>query len=211
MRGILKGLPLIGFGVLFAGQVSAAVIDFEGPFFVTDPGETVTIDGFDFRTETTPGGGGAFGIQTEGPNGTASYFNANGAETVLSKNGGGTFSLSSFEFSRRTSDLAGNRSANSIDVIGTLVGGSTVTANTGVLGDDFAAFFLPGSFVGLTSVLFRPEQSLVTPSEFDYEFLLDKVTIDGGVSVVPLPAALPLLTAGIGLFGLLGWRRQKAV
>ncbi|SLN20605.1 hypothetical protein PEL8287_00856 [Roseovarius litorisediminis] len=30
------------------------------------------------------------------------------------------------------------------------------------------------------------------------------------VGAVPLPAALPLMAAGFGLFGLMGWRRKKA-
>lgn len=38
----------------------------------------------------------------------------------------------------------------------------------------------------------------------------DNITIRvGSVSPVPLPAALPLLTGGLGFFGMIGWRRQR--
>lgn len=32
----------------------------------------------------------------------------------------------------------------------------------------------------------------------------------GGSTVVPLPAALPLMAGGLGLLGLMGWRRKRA-
>lgn len=42
----------------------------------------------------------------------------------------------------------------------------------------------------------------------DGYFQMDNLTI-GAVSAIPLPAALPLYGAGLGLLGLLGWRKRK--
>ena len=41
----------------------------------------------------------------------------------------------------------------------------------------------------------------------------DTLTTSGGVSIapVPLPAALPLFAGGLGVIGLLGWRRKRKV
>ena len=36
-----------------------------------------------------------------------------------------------------------------------------------------------------------------------------RFTVGGNVSAVPLPAALPLFAGGLGLLGLLGWRRKR--
>jgi hypothetical protein len=41
------------------------------------------------------------------------------------------------------------------------------------------------------------------------EYFVDDVSISGGTSVVPLPAALPLFATGLAGLGLLGWRRKR--
>lgn len=38
---------------------------------------------------------------------------------------------------------------------------------------------------------------------------IDNVSIDTAVPPVPLPAALPMLVAGTGLLGVIGWRRRR--
>ena len=35
------------------------------------------------------------------------------------------------------------------------------------------------------------------------------VTINGAAMATPLPAALPLFATGLGVLGLLGWRRKR--
>ena len=40
--------------------------------------------------------------------------------------------------------------------------------------------------------------------------ILDNVQLTDNTDVVPLPTALPLMAAGLGAFGFMGWRRKKA-
>ena len=44
---------------------------------------------------------------------------------------------------------------------------------------------------------------------FDGNTELARTSIDVNVAAVPLPAALPLFAGGLGLMGLLGWRRKQ--
>jgi hypothetical protein len=46
------------------------------------------------------------------------------------------------------------------------------------------------------------------PGPFPNQFV-EFVSFDGSVSIIPLPAALPLFASGLGALGLLGWRRKK--
>lgn len=46
--------------------------------------------------------------------------------------------------------------------------------------------------------------------QLDQETAFFQISV-GDVSVVPLPAALPLLGGGIALMGFMGWRRKRAV
>jgi hypothetical protein len=40
-------------------------------------------------------------------------------------------------------------------------------------------------------------------------FRIDTVSVNGAVVPTPLPAALPLFAAGLGITGVLGWRRKR--
>ncbi len=55
--------------------------------------------------------------------------------------------------------------------------------------------------------------SIVVTIDTNYNgfFAMDDFRFDalGPSAVVPLPAALPLLAGGLGLFGLIGWRRKR--
>ena len=40
-------------------------------------------------------------------------------------------------------------------------------------------------------------------------FTMDKLSTVSAISTTPVPAALPLFASGLGVLGLLGWRRKK--
>ncbi|MGA7966531.1 MAG: hypothetical protein WCB49_11710 [Gammaproteobacteria bacterium] len=42
-------------------------------------------------------------------------------------------------------------------------------------------------------------------------FTMDKLSTVSAISTTPMPAALPLFASGLGVLGLLGWRRKKKV
>ena len=47
----------------------------------------------------------------------------------------------------------------------------------------------------------------VTPGTYTYNLGVDSFVINIGTT--PVPAALPLFASGLGVLGLLGWRRKK--
>ncbi len=49
-----------------------------------------------------------------------------------------------------------------------------------------------------------PDVSVTSSSGFDY-----LTGVEPNISAAPLPAGLPLFASGLGLFGLLGWRRNR--
>ena len=54
--------------------------------------------------------------------------------------------------------------------------------------------------------------SLLVTSDWTIELLTpdnETTFVSGSVNAVPLPAALPLFATGLGMMGLLGWRRKK--
>lgn len=73
---------------------------------------------------------------------------------------------------------------------------------------------------GFSGVAYSDFQLIIDPANSSFIGVLTDVqnntftsfnlTVSSSAAV-PAPAALPLLAAGIGLFGLMGWRRKRAV
>ena len=60
------------------------------------------------------------------------------------------------------------------------------------------------ALIAFENVLDNPNQAI--PIEFSGHYADD---ISASISAVPLPAAFPLFAGGLGLLGLLGWRRKR--
>jgi hypothetical protein len=191
---------LISAALVCAGTLgSAAVVDFEVP--VTDFDVNQVANGFDFVFS-------ARGWYIGDPNDTfypdgvtngtdilvASGDNVSPASVTMSLVGGGTFDI--FSLLAASSNLFID---NTIEVLGNLSGGGTVSATLSTTGA-FASYVLVG-FEDLTSVVFS--SGLSGPYNAA-GFALDNIQI----SAVPVPASLPLLMAG--LFGLAAIRRRRS-
>ena len=108
----------------------------------------------------------------------------------------------------------GSATANDFGIFAVQASGTasaTASSNSLVLGNNE---FSVGSF-GLTFFAKQGTVKLQFLSQLvtDRSFIIDNVTLSGASkppSVVPLPAALPMLLAGIGGLGFLGRRKKKA-
>ena len=196
-------LSALALTVLIAPVVAdAAVIDFDA--HPTDFANPIFEGGFRFDFLATgwgvfgPGSGACCDINY---NGTTALF-ADGdrqnqrGNVVMSRVGGGTFDLFSFDAAVYALVTPG-----SIDVTGAIQGGGTV-ATTLALGTPWQTFALNG-FTNLVSVTFRDTQSggfLVAPG-----FGIDNLRTE---EAVPAPAPLALLGLGLAALGLS--RRRRA-
>ena len=173
---------------LFGSAVSirADVIDFETGSLFLFPGQTGSLEGFNF---TAAGDTGALVKVPAGcaspcvSNGTRTLVTINGANVTIAPTVGGTFSLSAF-------DVAGvfgtSQDVTSLEVIGNLFGGGQITETFGVNPSVFQTFSLLPGFTNLTSAEFIALAPTSLP-----QFQLDNIQTT--TTAVPEPASLVLL------------------
>lgn len=145
-------------------------------------------------------------------NTTAALINANSRSILnMAETGGAAFSLNSFFAGGRTKDLFPNDPVSdytvtqSIDVIGNLVGGGTVS--TSFLLDSIAPYSwsqytLPVTFTNLVSVMLSAQGSGNRP-----EFLIDDIVVNERLQV-PEPNIFLLIASGLVGLHFLRYRRK---
>ncbi len=206
----MKTLGAIALSIaLSAGLSSAAMIDFEdlgvaaGTQINPSDGVGVVTGGFNY----TPGPNNASGLNDLHIGNQLTFTAYNGTtvggshdDVVLTLVTGGVFSLQQFDFAGFP-----NNTEIAFSVTGTLFGGGNVVANFtpdglvdgpgGVV--DFQTFFLPGTFVNLTSVTWTHFGQGTTQGLF----ALDNIGVDGAQAPVPEPATFLMLGAGLAALG----------
>jgi len=111
--------------------------------------------------------------------------------TILSKIGGGSFTLDSFYFY-----LAG------MPPILTVTPYSGITALTAIVLDT-------ANYAKNTGLTYSTPIANITSIVFENTGTGNIRVDDINASSTPLPGALPLFATGLGVFGLLGWRRKR--
>ncbi len=177
---------------------SAVVVDFQtleqNNASYNQQGNSYQEDGF---TLTSVGHAGLITIgtsQTYYAGSTAMLNDGFNNNSVLTKTGGGTFDIFSIDLAEMFNGQA------DVTFVGEKTGGVTdniVFTLDGVL-NQFETFYFTSFFSDLTSLTWQQ----VSPYH-----QYDNITLD--VSVVPLPAALPLYGAGLAVLGFAGWRQRK--
>tara|TARA_R110002111_G_scaffold221901_1_gene284095 strand:+ start:549 stop:1142 length:594 start_codon:yes stop_codon:yes gene_type:complete len=170
-------------GVASGGQLNPAdnaVITSGGFDFVNGP--TSAISDMHFPNDGFAGIGSTTELVTHG-------------DLLMTKNGGGTFSLNSFDFGSWLLEVP------SFTVNGLLSGGGMVSQSFNLDGDEttFETFFLNPSFTNLVSA------NWLMSSGNQKTFNIDNIKAD--INAVPLPAAVWLF--GPALLGFLGLRRKQ--
>lgn len=184
---------------------NAQILDFNSP--PAEYGDPIVDSGFQF--DFSANGWGKF-MGSDGAccdindNGTRALFASGGspASFTMTKVGGGTFSVSALDASvyYRTAP------ANTIQLIGTLFGGGTIThtINTSTA---WATFALPSSFTNLTSLQFLSGTNGGFLS--DSGLAIDNINL-GAHGVVPEPETWALMILGFGLVGAAARRSRRA-
>jgi len=197
---ILSALAILAVTSSVSTLAHATVIDFESLALnnnaVNNTGSPYSEDGFSIAATTLS----FFGTLENRFTGSTALLNRIGkGVTILTNDMANPFSVQSIDLS----ELNGNRVAD-VNFTGQVSGAGTVMQTftlDGVFGNE--TFLFNASFANLTSL------SWVQISPF-HQF--DNIVLNegGGVSPVPLPAALPLMAAGLGLMGFVGRRKKQA-
>lgn len=196
---VMRKIIIALFSVLVLSSVAnAQLIDFEdlgvAPGGQLDPPDNtvITSGGFDFIN----GPGSSF-PDLHVPNGNARSVGGTSEmaahnDLIMTKNGGGIFSVSSFQFGSTFGETP-------FDVVGSLSGGGTVSQSFIPDGNKttLELFFLGSGFTNLTSI------NWLHPGVVAGSFNIDNIN----TTPVPLPAALILF--GTGLAGLVGTRIRR--
>jgi PEP-CTERM motif len=212
MKKLLLASAIVA-SVIAVGPVMAATITFDSVPSVGNPILTTPLitDGFSFssahyHTIDSPGlctfggcipGNGSIYLGADAP--------ALAFPITMTRVGGGTFDLVSADLAQLFNDGAasaagGFPNADHISMTGS--NGNVVTLNPASL--TLMTLLAGGLLNGVTSVVF---EGFGPAGEANWSFALDNIVVDG--SAVPLPAALPLFASGLGMLGLLGWRRKR--
>ena len=204
MRYLLTAVVLLGSAI----SSRAAVIDFETGSFSLSPGQTGSLEGYNF---TVGGIGGAFiiaPITASGcspacvSDGTRTMAMFNDADVTMAPAGGGVFSLLSFDVAG-TFTSGSTRNITSIEVIGNLFGGGQVTQTFVTNPAAFQTLSLLATFTNLTSAQFI---GLTPAGGSSPEFQLDNIGVNA--AAVPEPSSIILLGTSVLLLGL--FRRLTA-
>jgi hypothetical protein len=211
MKTKIMGLLAVA---LLAGPMvaNAAIIDFageaDGEYAILDGSPaTYEISGYTFAGHflfTTAGAGCSEGgcNTISGESGQISDFFKKGAPVMtLTQSNGGAFSLSSLDAAVAYLNLSSSFNATSLTIVGTLLGGGTVSQGIGLdLGASTMVF--DSNWSNLISIEFVASGSLNDTNAF----VVDNIVLSP-VSV-PEPGTLALL--GLGLVGMGMRRRIKA-
>lgn len=195
MRKILV-LTATALALSCATTANAAIVDFEdlgvapGTQLNTGNGVPQNSGGFTF----TPGPNDTSGINDMhfhnmdgfGDNGGTNLGTHD--DVVMTKVGGGVFSLSSFDF-------AGFGTETGVDLVGLLFGGGTLS--TSFVADGVASSYQNFSLSGWNNLV---SVTWTKPSDGGNGFFLDNINT-GASGAVPEPASWAMMIAGFGLVG----------
>jgi hypothetical protein len=166
--------------LLGTGAASAATVTIEFGTVVAFPSSPYIEDGFEIA-------GTFLLLNSPGNPPAAIALDDLTPSLTLTRTGGGAFSLSSFDYA-----------CNSFSACAFSVGTTPITANSS------AGFTTvsPTGFTNITSLMFTRANGFP---------ILDNIVLTfDDVTPVPVPAALPLLLAGVGGLGLMARRKRKA-
>ena len=195
-----------------ASPASAIVLDFESlafPGFGNQPAQSIggtpttySEDGFTLiTTGVNPGFGFArYGTDSDRfPGSTALLNNTVDRDTLLTRDGGGSFSIAAISLATTNALVSG-----SFDVLftGTKSDNSTVDQTFSIDNTTYVleTFLFSSAFTDLVSLRW-------TQGSPSHQF--DNIVLDEVISAVPAPGGLPLLMAGLVCLGVITRRARK--